>query len=107
MRVLLPIILIIFMMQACVSTRCDTPETEKATVSMDPHIRNWLATTDEKSEERLAIIVATNGDMADTPFLTKISENYYTGNVRYSELKNLMNDSRVKRISSGAQELHQ
>jgi len=106
MRIFLYLITLLILTQACFSTRCEETDKVENPVSVDPHVRNWLSNHDEKSAERLPVIVVTNSELSEVPFLNKIGENYYTGEVNFMELKKLILDSRVKRISNSTQKLH-
>lgn len=74
---------------------------------VDPQVKQWYNKNKEKPDERLPVLVTAKSDINDIKILKKIKDNYYTGRVTPKELQILLKDNRIKKISSGKQNLHQ
>lgn len=70
-----------------------------------PQVQNWMNTVKAEAETRLPVIVTTTKPVADS-LLKEISPNHYTARLSPQELKVLLNNPAVKRISTGKEKLH-
>ena len=77
---------------------------EKPNISVDPTVSQWLNAPAKSSLETLGVIVISKAPLADFTFLKKIKRNYYTGHLTKSQLKKLIKDERIARISAGKQD---
>lgn len=99
--VLFSLILLIF---GCVSTNKSLWDKHK--ISVDPFVNQWLEAPAKSTGEVLPVLVVSSAPLADFTFLKKLSHNRYTGHLTKAQLRQLMQDERVIRISSGQQKLH-
>ena len=96
--------LVAVLMLACVST--NKPLEQKPLISVDPFVQNWMKKPAALSSDTLAILVISNAPLKEYGFLKHSKGNYYTGHVTRDQLKLLLNDKRVTRISGGEQKPH-
>lgn len=90
---------------ACVPT--NRPLEQKPTISVDPLVQNWFKKPASLTSEQMAVLVVSNAPLKEYSFLKHTKGNYYTGHVTRDQLKMLLKDKRILRISGGEQKLHQ
>ncbi len=105
MKRFFPLLALIVLSVGCVSTN-KTLWDKKPVASVDPFVSRWLEAPSKQSGEVLPVLVVTRAPMADMVFLKKVGHNRYTGHVTKEQLRRLMQDERVLRISGGQQKLH-
>lgn len=82
-------------------------ESEQADIFVDPQVKIWLEENLDNPEAVLPVLISSDGKLAEKYPLRLVTENYYTGRVSISDLKDLMRDKKVKRITSGKKQIHQ
>lgn len=87
----------------CVST--NKPRTDSQS-SVDPLVQKWLKLHENNQDEHLSVIIKTSKPVVKYPFLHESAGNYYTGNLNASQIKRLLLDPCIIRISAGEQKLY-
>lgn len=75
-------------------------------VRMNPTVQKWMDTDQKSAEELLPVLVVTSEPVKDYEFLRNVTGNSYTGMVTKEQLNKLLNDPRIKSISSDKKKLH-
>jgi len=88
---------------SCVSTRTRQADEQ---LSVDPLVIKWIKVHKNKPDDQIAIMVKSSRLLTKYPFLHQTGENSYTANVNISQLKRLLLDPYIKRISAGKQKLY-
>ncbi|MHB2150636.1 hypothetical protein ACX8XP_16405 [Calditrichota bacterium LG25] len=94
---------IVILMFGCIST--NKPLETKPVISVDPYVMNWFKKPAALSPEKIAVLVLSKESLKEYGFLKHNKGNYYTGRLTRDQLKLLLNDKRVLRISGGEQKL--
>jgi hypothetical protein len=102
MKKIISTILISLFLFSCVSTRSTG---ESRAPFLDARVKQWIQNHNEKSTEKLPIIVKSDGALKGYAYLKLIKENFYGGHVSYKQLKSLVLDRNVVRIYAGKQKL--
>ncbi|MBN2424242.1 MAG: hypothetical protein JXR46_02085 [Calditrichaceae bacterium] len=105
MKILISLLLLGFMLNSCSdSTVKDTQQQP----FMNPIVQKWLNDPETKAEteNKLPVLVTVTEPIQEYDFLKKITETSYTGHITREQLKTLLKDQRIKRISSSKEELH-
>lgn len=76
------------------------PEIDSANVILGPQVKQFLEKTEVNSDNKLAVTIRTKVEINDIVYLKKISQTYYTANLTIQELKQLISDERIEKISS-------
>ncbi len=100
---LLIVTLFIFLI-GCVATNKSL--WDKPQVSVDPLVTKWLEAPAKTADETIGIIIVSKAPLGDYKFLKKVSPHRYTAHVTKNQLRTLLQDERILRISSGQQILH-
>ncbi len=100
---LLMVTLFIFLI-GCVTTNKSL--WDKPQISVDPLVTKWLEAPTKTADETLGIIIISKAPLGDYKFLKKVRPHRYTAHVTKSQLRTLLRDERIMRISSGQQILH-
>ena len=96
------VVIAFFMLSACASQE----ETiQKSEPLLSPQVENWIKARDISSTDQLGVLVTALEPLDNLSFLRKIKENYYTGRVTVKQIKQLLADPRVKKISTGTSRL--
>ena len=87
----------------CVSTNTTRTDSQS---SVDPLVQKWLKLHKNNQDEHLSVIVKTTKPLVKYPFLHASGGNFYTGNLNASQIKRLLLDPYIIRISAGKQKLY-
>ncbi len=104
MKKLFLLIWILLFAFACVAT--NKPLEKKPNILVDPFVQNWMNKPAALSSEKIAILVVSKEPLSQYGFLRRLKTYYYTGHVNRAELKLLLQDNKILRISGGAQKPH-
>ena len=80
---------------------------QKSVPLLDPQVQNWINEVKTSSAEQLGVLVTAQEPLDDVSFLRKIKNHYYTGRLTADQIKQLLNDPRVKKISTGMSQMHE
>ncbi len=86
----------------CASQK-ETPEATPQTAG--PQVQKWMNTVKSETDARLPVIVRTTKPVTDS-LLRPISPNHYTARLNQQQLKALLNNPDVKKITTGKEKLH-
>ena len=92
----------LFILTACASQETNI---QKSHPKIDSQVQNWMEKRDVNSNEQLGVLVTALEPLDNLSFLRKIKDNYYTGRVTVKQLKQLLDDPRVNKISTGTSRL--
>jgi len=101
MYYVLTIALAIFLM-ACSSPK-EQPKAEPSVAG--PRVQTWLNDAKPQAANRLPVIITTSKPLSDS-LLKQISPNQYTARLNQQELKKLLENPAIKKISTGKEKLH-
>ena len=76
------------------------------TVQLNPTVQKWMEADDKPVEDVLPVLIVTVEPLKDYDFLRNVSGNTYTGRITKEQLKKLMKDTRIVRISSEIEQKH-
>lgn len=96
---IISILSLILFITACGSSKKEIKETPQVIVG--PQVQNWMDKTSTSSQETLGVLISAKEEIKDIKFIRKINQNYYTGRVTVEQLKQLITDPRIERISTG------
>ena len=85
------------LMTACSSAKKADTDSK---VVLGPQVQSFLDKTAADSNEKLKVTIRTKEALDDVTYLHKISDTYYTANVTSEQLKELLSDKRIEKISS-------
>ncbi len=95
--------LLLFAAVSCVSTRGQETEPDPL---VDVQVQQWIQNHNDKSTEKIAVLVKTDRAVSAYPFLKLVKTNFYGGLATYTDLKKMMKDKHVLRIYAGRKKTH-
>ncbi len=103
MKNFLAFVIALTLLGSCIPTNKPLREAPKA--QLDPFVQNWFQKPAALTSEKIAVLVVAKEALSGYGFLKHTKGNYYTGHVTRDQLKLLLNDPRIVRISGGEQKL--
>ena len=103
MKYLISALMFIGLLLSCATTQNTLDSSD---VVLNPQVKKWMETVSANSAETISVTINSTESVDDYQFLRKINDTYYTGRLSVEQIKTLLKDSRIKRISSETSRLH-